>query len=654
MDKEEDVTKKEAVTETDEEQRTRDKGKIDTLKGFKIMFEPRWYIASAFYDGKHFSFGKRDDLGNWQNVAMPKNRTVREIPKAKKQVQNMRNTILKSQRKPVVYPDMDVIGLLDPISQKMEEEQAEGQAKVIRYIWDEVLKVKRYFKKIVRIAGVQSHCFVQIINEGNGRYKIEILDAFDGSCYPTITCMSDYPIFVKHVSKTLKDLRENSFYDTEALDKIEETIGDGKYSSSTYKEDLMVQKYGKADKDNILVDELYELILVPKEKYSTENGDNKVAEVTDGGYPNEESDAEGQDVDEEQMDRRCRIVSYIHDTKIGEQIIPLSRLPIALFVWGDEAYETSVMEDMMPSNRIYDIIASKLEQKARKLDTGRMLVQKGEDGKVYTTDDGEIVRWKRVRPEMMEESQLSSVIMEVLNRTESDIKEMGISLTSSADVPQGVEAWGAIESLKESDRESLTVQNDNFDDFVVELTETLIEMVAYDTLDIQYARHKKENGESEHIRYIGKRGADIYKQTHEGKELPSDVIVINPNRTLKVEIENQIAWTQTAKKKVIMETATLMANAGTPLPPEVLLDLLDFGSAEEIVDKIKYYLTFGKSIVDMPDFKVLPLDLQQAIAKYLSRGADVSNSQPPMNSPAQPVATPPAPTQDSGTPPWHA
>ncbi len=635
---------KQSVTITPEEQTTKDREKIDKMRGYKAIFEPRWYISSAFYDGKHFTFGKKDKLGNWLSAAQPKNRTIREIPKAKKQIQNMRNMVLKPKRKPVVYPDMNVIGMLDGEEMRVEENHAKQQAKVVQYYWDEVIKVKRYYKKIVRLAELHSHAFAQIVNEGEGRYKLEVLDAFDGSCHPTITAIKDFPVFVKHVSKTLKELRECGWYDSKALDEIEQNLGDGKYSASSYKQDLMVEKYGKADPDNLLIDEMYELVLVPSQQYPAGSVPAKVADTTGGGYPDgtdeetKEPKAESEE-GEGEMDQRVRIVSYVHQTKIGEQIIPLSRLPIAMYVWGDEAYETSVMEDMMPGNRVYDNIVSKLEQKVRKLDTGRMLVQKGEDAKVITTDDGELIRWKRVRPEMMEEASLTNTVLEALNRTESDIKEAGVSLTSSADIPAGVEAWGAIESLKESDRESLAVPMDNFDEFIVELTESLVEMIAYDAVDVNYARYKNDNGTTEQIKYIGKRGADVYKKM--GVELPSDVVVINPNRTVKVEMESALAWTETGKKKIIMELSTMMANAGSPLPPDVILDLMDVGNTAEIVDKIKYFQTFGQSLVDMPDFKVLPLELQQAIARYLSQGADVSSGRPPVSA-TPPVAALPA------------
>jgi hypothetical protein len=49
------------------------------------------------------------------------------------------------------------------------------------------------------------------------------------------------------------------------------------------------------------------------------------------------------------------------------------------------------------------------------------------------------------------------------------------------------------------------------------------------------------------------------------------------------------------------------------------------------MDKLLVEMTKGKSIIDMPDFKMLPVELQQAIVQYLAQGgnANFPDQQPP-------------------------
>jgi len=115
-----------------------------------------------------------------------------------------------------------------------------------------------------------------------------------------------------------------------------------------------------------------------------------------------------------------------------------------------------------------------------------------------------------------------------------------------------------------------------------------------------------------------------------GGQIPENTVVIEDNMILKVEIETDLAYTEQAKKDNVME----MVEKGI-VPIEVAIDLLNVGNTKEIMDKLKEEMTMGQSMIDMPDFKVLPRDLQQAIAKYLATGASEGMNEPSL----QPNAT---------------
>ena len=353
------LNKETNVVSTDEQTRT-DLDKIKTLKDYKKRFEPRWYLVDAFWEGFHFTYGTKDKDGNWLRVPTPKGKTIREIPKAKKQLLSIRNMILKVKQRPVVYPDRDVINNL---ASKEEKEQAELEAKRKGYYLDwklnEYMKLGRHLKKLVRFAGMYNCGYIQILNDG---YKKEfaVYDPFDISVYPTISNINDYPCLNKHIAIKKGDLERNEIYDQNKVASVLEGASQGKFSDNLWKQQLMSERFGKAPTDLIPIDEFYEIV-----------------EDTAG-------------------EKQLIIKTYLGDRQIRmKPETNLTKIPISMFCWSDEAYQTSFMEDIMPLNKSYDIMISKLEQKAKKLDTGRIAMHKSEDTKLLTTNDGEIVRWKK-------------------------------------------------------------------------------------------------------------------------------------------------------------------------------------------------------------------------------------------------------------------
>jgi len=590
----------ESKIESSDEELRKDKKAIDQLKSYKKKFEPRWYLSNAFYEGVHFTFGTKDKDGNWNRVPTPKGKTMREIPKAKKQIDSLRNMLLKVKQRPVTYPDMNVIGIdaqKDPEKAKNEEQQAIRQGKYVEYFMNEKMKLERHLKKLVRYAELYNVGYIQIIND-NGKKEFAVYDPFEISVYPTISNIDEYPVCVKHIGKRIDDLKGNEMYDQTIIAEIENTVKSGKYSDSQFKDSMMKERYGNAPDDLVMVDELYKIV--------------KVAKTTP-------SETEGEpDVETGDEEYKCKIKSYIGTRKVREELTKLSRIPMSMFCWGDEAYATSKMEDMMPLNKAYDVFISKLEQKAKKLDTGRIIIQKGEDAKVLTTNDGEFIRYKRVKPEVMEEASVPNAFMEAISLVEGDLKEQGVSVAAMSTLPAGVQAWRAIETLKESDYASIGIQMDNLNECLTDLTEKLIEMLAYDITEFETVQIPMAQGKTEAFKVIGKRGADAL--TAGGEALPADVVVIDPNRLTKVEIESSLAWTEQGKKDMAIDLVGKQL-----IPVEIALDMLKVGNTQEIMEKLQAQSTMNKSMIDMPDFKLLPPELQQAVARYLADGGQITD-----------------------------
>lgn len=607
---------------TIDKQAEKDRKTIDQLKSYKKHWEPRWYLSMAFFEGVHFTYPKKDSTGNWQRRnELGKNKVIREIPKAKKQVKSVRNLIMKLKQRPVVYPDTNII-LADNQDTKVidaEKNAAELQGRYVDYYMNKQMKLSRFKKKLIKNAALYNVGYIQILNE-NGKKEFAVYTPFEISVFPTISNINDHPVVAKHISRRFEDLVGNDLYDQEAIRELQNTAQakDGKYSGSVYLNSYMTERYGNAPDDNVLIDELYEIVRVNVDQNGNHVADEQeYAQQFDGQM--QEDGVTPVDVPELQEEERLRIRAYIGTKKVRDEVTKLSKIPISMFCWDDEAYATSFMEDLMPLNKSYDIFVSKLEHKVKKLDTGRMLMQKGEDGKVVTTNDGEIVRYKRFKPEMMQEAGIPNAFMEAVNRNENDMREQGVALTSAAGLPTGVDAWRAIESLKETDAESIGTQLDNLNECLTDLAEKLTEMLAYDMVDLKRVTIKDENGMPKSFKVVGKRGADLL--TGNGGLLSGDTIVIDPNRETVVEIESDMTWTKEGQRYFVLD----MAKAGI-LPKEAAIETLKFGNTKDVMQQLIQESTYGKSMIDTPDFQVLPNELKKQILTILANGAPTGNS----------------------------
>ena len=616
---------------TPDAQVVKDRKTIDQLKSYKKHWEPRWYLSMAFYEGVHFTYPKKDATGNWQRRnEVGKNKVLREIPKAKKQIDSVRNLLLKMRQKPVVYPDQNIISA-DNQDQKVKDDEmkkAELQGRYVEYYMNEKMKLARHKKKLIRYAELYHVAFIQILND-NGKKEFAVYDPFEVSIFPNISNINEYPCLAKHISKPFDDLVGNELYDQEAIGRLKDIARDGKFSSSIYKDSYMRERYGNAPDDNVIIDELYQIVKVTVDEAGEHVQDPDLYEADykesikkyEGQFQEDGTPVEVPEMGRLQEVERLRIRAYIGTEKVRDEVTKLTSIPMAMFCWGDEAYSTSLMEDLMPLNKSYDVFISKLEHKAKKMDTGRYTLQKGEDAKVMTTNDGEFVRYKRFKPDLMPEASVPNAFMEAINLVEQDLREQGVSMTSAAGIPQGVEAWRAIESLKEIDYSSIGTQAENLNECLTDIAEKLTEMLAYDMTDVENVTMEGSDGKTEGYRVVGKRGADILSQA--SGSLPSNVIVIDPNRSTKVEIESEITWTEEGKRNLVLD----LIKEGI-LPKEMGLEALKFGNTKDILQKLISEATFGKSMIDAADFKVLPIELQQQIVQFLAQGANAGGGMP--------------------------
>lgn len=541
---------------------------IKNLKKSKDNMLARWMINRGFYENSHFTIGELDKQGNVVKISGKK--PYREIPMATDQIDGMRNMLLANKPEPYIYPDDRIVSDAELTDQELRDkidQEISVWGKAVEYILEEEIKLKYILKTLTKNTLLYSTSFLQVYRESE-KYKMEPYDVFEISIYPTIKRIDDYPYMVKHIAKPIKALKLAGRYKEINFDELKQRLTENRYFADEMKNSLYAGKYGYADPDTVVIDELY----VTEEKGEA-------------------------------------IYSYIGNELIDAQSAEETKLkshPFSMFLSGEEPYEMAPIEKFIPLNKTLDVLITKLERRVKRLDGGRLAIQSSEPIKIMKTNDGEFVRYKRNAPTPLPEENYPSTLINLIGVLRDLFNSLGVTAAVSASgIPNGVEAWRAIESLKQSDYGKMENMTQNLSECLTEITEKLIELISVTEVTPRNIVIPKTN---ERIKIVGSAGKDL---------APDGTLVFSPNKRLKVVIESGLTHTPEAKRELVIQ----MVQGGL-LPKEVALDMLKVGNTREIMDKLMAESTAGKSIVDMPDFQVLPKRLQIAIIQYLKNGAD--------------------------------
>ncbi len=553
------------VSEKSKEEHIKTIKELTRMKGNLI---PNWLVNKAFYDNSHFTMGELGKDG--KVIRLASKRPYREIPLATDQINGMRNMLLSNKPEPYVYPDEKIgadIETTDEQLKKMIDDDMKMWGRAIEYLLEDEIKLKTLLKTLIKNTLLYSTSFIQVYKE-NDRYKMEVLDPFDISIYPNIKKIDDYPYLVKHIAKPFNVIKDLDKYKEVDFTELKKRLEENKYFNNDEKNATYTARFGFAGKEIAVINELY---VVEKEGLA--------------------------------------IYSYIGDDLILAQSAEetkLKHIPIEMFLSGEEPYETAEIEKFIPLNKTLDVLITKLERRVHRLDGGRMAIQANEPIKIIKTDDGEFVRYNRKAPTIMPEENYPSTLINLIGILRDLFSSLGVNAAvSSAGIPNGVEAWRAIESLKQSDYGKMENMTQNLSECLTAITEKLVELVSVTEIT---PRNITIPSTKERISIVGSAG----EATANEKSL-----IFSPNKRLKIVIESGITHTPEAKRELVLKLVEAQL-----LPREMAIDMLKVGNTRDIMEKLNEDLVAGKSIVDAPDFQVLPKQLQMAIVQYLQQGAD--------------------------------
>ena len=136
--------------------------------------------------------------------------------------------------------------------------------------------------------------------------------------------------------------------------------------------------------------------------------------------------------------------------------------------------------------------------------------------------------------------------------------------------------------------------------------------------------YRMDGDKPDYFQIIGEEASKskgVEKKVKEGK-----LVVINKNVRMKVAIESGLAYTEEGKRSTMMELYGMKV-----IPTQMLLETLKFSNVGEIIEKTEQEIirreTMGRSILDMPEFGLLPKNLQKMVVEFLREASQTPEFQ---------------------------
>jgi hypothetical protein len=198
------------------------------------------------------------------------------------------------------------------------------------------------------------------------------------------------------------------------------------------------------------------------------------------------------------------------------------------------------------------------------------------------------------------------------NNLEKWMEEQGVSTSAMGKAPKGIRAYKAIESLKQSDFANLRIPVANLQDTLQKLTEKILDLSDKYYLTPQTI-HRSENEKSDNFQVIGGEGAklDINKPIMQSQNPPT---VIKGSYRVKTVVDSGLSYTEEGKR----DTLSQLFQAGI-IDKRTLMEGFKFSNISEILDATA--AETDVSMVETPDFQILPDQMKQIILQYLSEPA---------------------------------
>lgn len=569
---------------------------VSTLDMKRKPWERRWYDNNFFDDGYHFKFvsrttGKIIDASAGKNTLGPS----RSIPKASRQIRAVANLLMGVEPFPVVYPDRINPNLYGKVmNPETGKEEYSPEYKEARKIAKEIAQnighwiTKEWERQnledkltlMIILAAKHGVSYIQIWPDAvEEAIKTQVWDAFDIYCIGELTDLEESPMVVKATPKLISQIKANEEFDEVQLKKISP---DNRYASSEIKEAYMRSRFGRGIPNDASA------TLIQKEAFIKEyvNENNREQIISDLGA--RASEFKMGDVIIRQVFETASI--WLKDT-----YTTLRKYPIVPFVMEPgPLYQVPLIERFIPANKSLDVVMSRVERYINTMVAGAWITRKGENFQITNKAGGNVYEYETVKPEQAAIAPLPQAVWNYIGELNANIEEQGASIAGLNQLPEGVKAGVAIESLKSNEYANLKIPSKQLKLTVKKITERMIEIAGNHFITPQAVEVLDKNNDPSYFDIIGEEG--VKARQNANIETDPSIIVIKPDTLVDIEVESGIGFTEQGRRDTMMQIANYMLSLVEQqiLPIEAvqvavkeLLETFQFGSTQEFMQAIE-------------------------------------------------------------------
>ena len=517
----------------------------DGAKTNRMVYDWNWYLFDNYYKGNHYiQFNKK--LFQIVTPPIPRGQVRLVVNKIFSNLRAIRN-FATSYR-----PKWEVIAKSNDEEVKL---MAKMEGEILDYLYD-YLKIKKKTKGAVLHAEKYGIGFFQYgfdeeaegIDGQKGEVDVWIRDPFDVFLDPAGMDTGDIQNcrFIDIVvSKPLSDIASNPHYKKIDISKI---TGDDAKAASQFKDTLIKnyyhQDYGGTDKD-------LKTVLLHETWYKKQ-------------------DKEG--------NTEVWIASWIEGHLLRNEIASdFKRYPLVAFSSDEnpnEIYGEGFIKNLIPIAKGRNRLESQVLEYNNLVNRGRYITEKDSGFNKITNESSEVIE---INPgntlrELRPGGLAPDIQVQIARLNSYDQEISGVTDAFMGNVPQGVTAGVAMESLRAQSANNLQELKDNLEEALAELGKGILDLIAEKYL---VSRQMQEVKTKENFPVIGEIGA-------EGKEPTEGMVVVKKNNQVKVEIGSGIAYTLQGKREQLKEMLSMQV-----IDPQTYLELYEFGNVEEVMERVK-------------------------------------------------------------------
>lgn len=548
------------------------------------IHERRWYDNNFFDDGFHFRYLSRTtnkivDLSERATIYTPQ----RAIPKASRQIRGIANLLLSSDPTPTVYPE-EVPPVQDQtIKQALEKHYVEVAQKRGYWLEEEWREAdasgETLLEKLalaVILSTKHSVSYIKVWVDQYGNIRTGVRDAFDLYVIGSYNNLEDLPFLIEATPLLVSQIRSNPDFDEDARMKV---LPDNKPAESEIKQAYMRARYGRdASSDQAGTAILYEAYL---KEYLNENNLARIRTQKDAAIILK-GKKEGDCIVRQVFAASGQV---LRDTYLNMETYPY----VDVRLEPGPLYSVPLIERFINANKSLDSAVSRMERYFHTMVTGIWLKQRGENFKINNIAGGQVIEWQNQKPEQADLASPGQWTFEFMNLLTNFIEEQGVS-TTLGNIPTGVKAHAAIESLKEQEFANLIIAQRRIKEVCRRIALKMFAIADDHFVTPKSVSYTKGN-QTNYFQVIGKNALSRRK----GKKIdtPDNLVTLSKDTKVDIEIEQGMAYTREGKKASMQDLITTMlqyAEAGL-VNPEALkpviqkyLEIFQFGATAEFME----------------------------------------------------------------------